>query len=58
MPQNEKVIFPEGTGGFPGSWAVVEQTDQDTVAEVAIGRSKRISGDFMVRVMIAFSLEV
>jgi hypothetical protein len=58
MPQNEKVTFPEGTGGFAASWAVPAQTDETRVANVAIDRSKRRDGGFMIEGIIALSLEV
>jgi hypothetical protein len=58
MPQNEKVTFPEGTGGFAASWAVPEQTDKARVAHVAIDRSKRRDEGFMIEEIIALSLEV
>ena len=58
MPQNEKVTFPEGTGGFAASWAVPEQTDVARVAHVASARSKRRDGGFMIEEIIALSLEI
>jgi hypothetical protein len=58
MAQNEKVTFPEGTGGFAASWAVPEQTDQARVANVAIDRNKRREGGFMIWGVVALSLVV
>jgi hypothetical protein len=58
MPHNEKVTFPEGTGGFAASWAVPEQTDQARVAHIGIDKSKRWEGDFIVGRIIALSLKV
>jgi len=57
MPQNEKVTFPEGTGGFAASWAAPDQTDQARVAKAAIDRSKRRQVGFMIGGIIALSLE-
>jgi hypothetical protein len=58
MPQNEKVTFPEGTGGFAASSAVPEQTEHARVAHAAIDRSKRRDGDFMIGEINALSLKV
>jgi hypothetical protein len=41
MPQNEKVTFPEGTGGLAASWAGPEETEQARAAHVAIDKTKR-----------------
>src|SRR5262249_11202733 len=57
MPQNEKVTFPEGTGGFAASWAAPEQTEHARVAHAAIDRSKRGYGDFMIGGINALSLK-
>jgi hypothetical protein len=58
MPQNEKVTFPEGTGGFAASWAVPEQTDQVRIEHVAIDKNKRRYGGFMIGGIVALSLWV
>jgi hypothetical protein len=55
MPQNEKVTFPEGTGGFTASWAMPGETQQARAAHVAIDKTKRKWSTFMTGRIITLS---
>jgi hypothetical protein len=57
MPQNEKVTFPEGTGGFAVFWAIPVETDEAIPTKITTGRRKRRQGSFMIVQIIALSLE-
>ena len=56
MPHNEKVTFPEGTGGFGAFWAMPTELRQAILAKVAADRRKRGWVSFMTVQVISLSI--